>query len=46
MSRARMSRANTFSPVTFAGPSMRYFSAPSRPLQAGGVSNRSAKSAA
>ena len=44
MSRARMSRAKTFSPVTFEVPSIRYFSAPSRLFQSGRVSNRSSNS--
>src|SRR5262249_16436388 len=44
MSRARMSRANTFSPVTFDVPSMRYFRTPS--FHCGRVSNCSSNNAA
>jgi hypothetical protein len=40
-----MSRANTFSPVTLAVPSIRYFKTPSRPFQSGTVSNWSSNSA-
>ena len=45
MSRALMSRAKIFCPVTFASPSMRYRSPPVVPVHTAGVSSFSSKRA-